>query len=135
MNNITITMELCTEDRERLDNVIKALQAIAAGQAPSVEPKKAPAQANTPAQPKQPTQAATAPQVEQDVAPWDEEPPTQTEPTVTMEDIQHLIVTLATTQGKKAEAREIVRDYADRVTEIPADKWDVVYRRLKKLEG
>lgn len=132
MNNITVTVELCPEDRQRLDNILKALTG---GQAPSVEPKKAPEQANPPAQPEQPAQAVTAPQDEQDVAPWDEETPTQTKPTVTMEDIQHLVVTLAAVQDKKAEVREIVRDYARLVTEIPADKWDEVYRRLKKLEG
>ena len=131
-NNIKVTVELCPEDRERLDKILNALtnSSQLAGEQPNAK-----GQATEQAQPEQPAQAHTAPQAEQDAAPWDEEPPTQNEPTVTLEDIQHLVVTLATVKGKTVEAREIVKDYADRVTDIPADKWDVVYRRLKALEG
>lgn len=135
-NNLTLTIELCAEDRARLDAILNALTG---APVKATAPKKDTTQPNTQAQPKEPTKAKPAlEEPEQlnflgDTLPW-EEPKAQTAPAVKLEDIQALVVKLATS-GKKAEAREIVKDYAERVTEIPAADYDNVYRRLKKLEA
>lgn len=49
-------------------------------------------------------------------------------------DIQKVVVRLAAA-GKKAEVREIVKGYADRVSAIPEDKRAEVLTRLSALEG
>ena len=49
-----------------------------------------------------------------------------------MEDIQKKIVELATS-GKKTKARAIVNRYAERVSEIPADKLGEVMAQLNAL--
>ena len=49
-------------------------------------------------------------------------------------DIQKAVVRLAAA-GKKAEVREIVKGYADRVSAIPEDKRTEVLARLSALEG
>ena len=103
MNHITI--ELCAEDRARLDAILEAL-------------KKGADKADT--------------QLERAVAEQSEEAQTQTD--VKMEEIQRLVVTLATS-GKKAEARDIVKAYAERVTDIPVDQYAEVYGKLKALEA
>ena len=37
--------------------------------------------------------------------------------------------------GKKDKVREVVHPYAAKVTELPADKWAEVYEKLTALEG
>ena len=128
-NNLTLTIELCAEDRARLDAILNALTG---APVKATAPNRDTTQPNTQAQPKEPTKAKPALE-EVDTPPWDE-PQAQTAPAVKLEDIQALVVKLATS-GKKAEAREIVKDYAERVVEIPAADYDNVYRRLKKLEA
>lgn len=146
MNNITI--ELCKEDRVRLDRIAELLEAQTAGKVNPTEnepenkptaPEKAEAQAS--AQPvkgeaKQPEKAAPVADPVQAFIAWDvsPEPTVQDEPTVQLADIQNLVISLAT-KGKKAEVREIITDYAERVTLIPADQYGAVYKRLKKLEA
>ena len=58
----------------------------------------------------------------------------QTAPEVKLEDIQRLVVTLATT-GKKAEAKAVVTTYAPSVTALPAEKYGEVYAKLKAIGG
>ena len=135
MNNITI--ELCKEDRARLDRIAELLEAQTAGKVNPTEkepenkptaPEKVEPQASAQPvkeEPKQPEKAAP------EQAP---EPTIQDEPTVQLADIQNLVVSLAA-KGKKAEVREIIQDYAERVTLIPADAYGAVYKRLKKLEA
>ncbi len=55
-------------------------------------------------------------------------------PAVTIEDIRPLVVKLSAS-GKKAEAREIVKEYAASVSDIPAGKYAEVWARLQALEG
>lgn len=50
------------------------------------------------------------------------------------EDIQQKVVALSAS-GKKAEVREIVKSYAEKVSAIPADKFGEVMARLAGLEG
>lgn len=63
---------------------------------------------------------------------WAPEPPEP--PAVGRSDIQHKVVTLSAA-GKKAQVREIVTEYAPRVSAIPEDKLVEVWQRLTELEG
>jgi hypothetical protein len=58
----------------------------------------------------------------------------ETPPAPSTTDIQKVVVRLAAA-GKKAEVREIVKGYADRVSAIPEDKRAEVLARLSALEG
>lgn len=58
----------------------------------------------------------------------------ETPPAPSTADIQKVVVRLAAA-GKKAEVREIVKGYADRVSAIPEDKRAEVLARLSALEG
>lgn len=152
MNNITI--ELCAEDRARLDRLAEALerrtcdkcvaQAMAfVKSAENPDPVQAKlaetlAKANNPTEaPKNATGAAkaepltTTPQEEEQ--PKAEEPtPTAPAKTVNHTDIRNLVVTLSN-QGKKQEAVVIVREYAAKVSDVPEDKVAECYERLEKL--
>lgn len=133
----TITIELCTEDRARLDAILEALQKAsprcdncvklvndlcnAKGSAP--EAPQAPAEeepTNTQPEPEKPTEAK----------PENE----STAPEVTVEDIRSKVLQL-TGAGKKDEVRAIVKEYAEKVGDIPADKRAEVLKRLTALEG
>lgn len=56
------------------------------------------------------------------------------EPSPALEDIQKKVVELSAA-GKKTEVRAIVKAYADKVSEIPADKLAEVWKQLTALEG
>ena len=143
MNEIKVTVELCTEDRARLDKIIeglskphncdKCVEAAVAYVTQTTEP--------TPAQTEEaPTEEpadAPAPTVE---APKEESPAeaektaTETAPAVTKADIQQKVVALVAA-GKKAEVKAIVNAYADRVSAIPEDKVAEVWANLTALEA
>ena len=161
MNNITITTELCPEDRARLDRLYAVLTHLADRFAPitphdteldelqqklaaamknaarAQAPKNAPgeAQDETPAdiQPEQEADAAAEPThpAEADL-PWGEAPAV----TVTREQIQQKVVQLsvAANGSKKAKVREIVNAYAKNVSGIPEDKFAEVWDKLTALE-
>lgn len=117
-----ITIELCAEDRARLDRIISGLEAIT-GAAPvasnpdQVTLEEVIAEAETP-----------RPKSEDAAPPWTEAAE------VTLSDIQQKVVTLSAA-GKKAQAREIVKAYAERVTLLPKDKYAEVMGKLSALDG
>lgn len=134
MNNLNLTIELCEEDRARLDAILTALQAV-----------------GTPFSPPEPTQPVeTAPETHDAPAPvtGGPEPEQPAQDTQDGAETQHathgmvqdLVITLAS-QGHKAEAREIVQRYAPRVSAIPDADLDAVYvaldavRRAHEGEG
>ena len=53
---------------------------------------------------------------------------------VTMEMLRSKAIALAAA-GKKDQVRAVVHPYATKVTDIPADKWAEVYKKLTELEG
>lgn len=120
MNNVTLTVELCAEDRARLDAILTALQTV-----------------GTPFPvPEVPQAVETAPETHDAPAPVTDTP----EPEQPAQDgaetqhathgmVQDLVITLAS-QGHKAEAREIVQRYAPRVSAIPDADLDAVYVAL-----
>lgn len=133
----TITIELCTEDRARLDAILAALQKASprcdncvklvndlcnakdsAPEAPQEPTEEEPT--NTQPEPEKPTEAK----------PENESPA----PEVTVEDIRSKVLQL-TGAGKKDEVRAIVKEYAEKVGDIPADKRAEVLEKLTALEG
>jgi len=128
MNNITI--ELCKEDRGRIDNLIVELAALrhtlTSDQVVAIQPE--PQEAETPEQPlppvEEPKQATPEP------APT----PAPAAPEVTVADLQAKVVQLVNA-GKKTETREIILKYAPNVGSIPEDKRAEVLGLLNGLEG
>ena len=122
----TITIELCQEDRNRLDTLIAVALELAnkhmtemAPVAPYEAADAAPevAAVTTPPEPEKPVEAA-----QEAVA-----------PKYKMTDVQQLVVSLSAA-GKKDQVREIVKAYAERVTLIPEDKFGEVMDKLNALE-
>lgn len=111
----TIKLELSPTVEAKLDRIIELLS-------------------NAPAQPEALTPAVAEPEkpVEavQPEAPAEEPAPAKT---YTQSDVQQAVVRLSAA-GKKAQVREIVKFYADRVSAIPADKYAEVMEKLTALE-
>lgn len=134
MNKITI--ELCAEDRARLDKLAEVIEAMTTPQAPqilgeSAEPEK---EAQHPAE-MEPTPFP------EDTAPWEPvqttepepEPAAETAPAVTHKDIAKLVIDLAGA-GKKEDVKNIVTAYALKVSDIPEDKLAEVHQQLSALK-
>lgn len=126
----TITIELCAEDRVRLDRLTDALEARA-----SASTTEAPAKARPKATPTEAPSKPADSKKGEPAAPWVE--PTAA-PTVTLEQIQQKVVTLATMAGgtKKAKVREVISAYGAKVSDLKdlPDKWHEVWDRLTALE-
>ena len=154
-----ITIELCAEDRARLDRLTAALErracekcaesalaAMATAQQPA-EPdpvQKALAealeQAETPVEtPQEPAGAAEA-EAPATTQAADEQPAAaanagEAAPVVTVDDIRARYVALVAS-GKKAEARDAIKSYGvDKISDLPADKCAEVLAKLNALEG
>lgn len=150
MNNITI--ELCAEDRARIDNLTAALLKIADAAYPATpeqvrrmigsaepaieapKPKKEAPKAEL-----KPEPVAEAPKAEPTPAPTPEpvkEGAQATEPAkeVTVDELRAKVMQLINA-GKKDATRAIITSYAPNVTEIPADKRAEVLKKLNELEG
>lgn len=146
----TITIELCAEDRARLDAILAALSArpncercantvakyVAAevGQTaehPVVDPFPAPdtAEKSNDAPTEAEPETVNTPEPEKP-AEAEEQPEA---PAVTHADIQRKVVTLSAA-GKKDQVREIVTKYAKKVSDLPEDKLAEVWAKLTALE-
>lgn len=139
MNNITI--ELCAEDRKRLDNILEALKCITVVLCEEAGKPKAAAKGLKTVAEKAVQAAATTAQPEPEAPAAQQEPEATPEPTpaadapeVTTAELQSKVVQLVGA-GKKDAARAIVTEYAKSVGEIPADKRAEVLERLNALEG
>lgn len=130
----TITIELCQEDRARLDKVIDLLSA-----RPNCQTcAETVARLVTSSQPT-PVQDAPEPVEFTKDTPEEEKPaePVQvadTAPQVTKADIQQKVIQLSAA-GKKVQVREIVTAVATKVSDIPEDKLAEVWGKLNALEG
>lgn len=107
MNNLNLTIELCAEDRARLDAILTALQSV-----------------GTPFNP--PAPVTSGPEQEQPAQDTQDGAETQH---ATHGMVQDLVITLAS-WGYKSEAREIVQRFAPRVSAIPDADLDAVYVAL-----
>lgn len=118
---LTMTIEFSKEDRARLDNILSALTALAsiASESPSLETVKAAEEFGR--------------GIAESVAAATPEPE---EPKTTLADIQGLVRKLAAKGTVWRESvKGIITPYAQRVSEIPEDKFNEVYRQLAELEG
>ena len=117
----TITIALCQEDRARLDKIIEALERT------QMTPAEAPAMVQDE------TQTIEVPATEESAEVSNEEttPEPAEEPAkvVTLSDIQKKVVELSAA-GKKAEVRDIITKYANRVSAIPAEHTAEVWDQL-----
>ena len=125
----TITIELCAEDRARLDRIAELLEPVRT-MSPSLavnEEGKAFGKGFVVGVDLASEQDAT---LEHAIKPVEPE-----KPVYTMSDIQSLVQTLAAPgSGKRNEVREIVKDYAERVSLIPEEKYAEVMARLTALK-
>lgn len=122
-----IPIELCQEDRARIDKVIELLT-LSTGQrcqscADAVQ------EAFTAATPVEFTK--DTPAEEKPAEPAQE---ADTTPQVSKADIQQKVIQLSAA-GKKAQVREIVTAVATKVSDIPEDKLAEVWAALTALEG
>lgn len=144
MNNINITTELCAEDRARIDKLTAALEdLVGVYKGPTLE------MAGTPFQAVKPEETAPAEPmyeegtgvndlgfipIETDDEDEPEAPQESATPKHTAAELQQKVVGIVS-KGKKEEVKEIIKQYAAKVSEIPEDKIDEVWAKLDKLEG
>ncbi len=157
-----ITIELCAEDRARLDRLTEALERKACekcvsaaleacGQKQPAEPdplqlKLAETLAKASAPTEKPTEATEEAKAEpapidhpaDETAPWeDPAPAAEAKPTVTQDQLQQKVMQLAAANNGalKAKVREIVNAYAKKVSDVPEDKRAEVWDKLTALEN
>jgi hypothetical protein len=137
----TITIELCAEDRARLDKIIEGLSNITAPNTTIMTQKVEELTEKPPVAqeiPETHTDDNAAPAEE--VAPQPEpveETPTQMKPLVTHDMIRQKVTKLMASGDpqKKDATRNIVKAYANNVTNLPEDKWPEIWEKLTALEG
>ena len=125
-NTINMTVELCAEDRARLDKILEALSGRQTGQ-PVVAPAPEPIQEQRAELEKTP-EPETPAEVTEDLPMG--EPIEEVKP----EDILSLVQKLAAPSvGKREACKAIIKKYADNVSSIPADKRREVMDQLLDL--
>lgn len=127
----TITIEICAEDRARLDRLTAALEAV---RTPIIveETIAEPEEYETPETATETAQKAPQP-VEEVETPQETET-AQNEPTVTKQDILQKVIALCGA-GKKAEAKDVITTYANSVSDLPESALAEVWDKLTALEG
>lgn len=157
----TITIELCAEDRARLDRLsdlldarIRQAERIMAGdfepeQPPEADPvqqafadvlakaKDTPTEKPTEATGASTAEAAPIDHPAEEDLPWKADAPAEeARPTVTQDQLQQKVMQLAAANNGalKAKVREIVNAYAKKVSDVPEDKRAEVWDKLTALE-
>lgn len=120
VNELNITVQLCAEDRARLDAILAALQAAGTPFPAPVAPVTAQAALETHDAPAPVTDTPEPEQPAQDGAETQH---------ATHGMVQDLVITLAL-WGHKTEAREIVQRFAPRVSAIPDADLDAAFAAL-----
>lgn len=129
----TITIELCAEDRARLDSLLAKLDRRIGEFIPSGEVHTDYGYKAQGVEHATQDEAAEA-KLEEIPEPYSEPCPFETAPAVTRADVQQKVVALSAA-GKKAEVRDIIHAYAVKVSGIPEDKLAEVMGKLNALEG
>lgn len=129
----TITIELCAEDRARLDSLLAKLDRCIGEFIPSGEAHTDYGYKAQGVEYATQDEAAEA-KLEEIPEPYSEPCPFETAPAVTRADVQQKVVALSAA-GKKAEVRAVVNAYAAKVSGIPEDKLAEVLEKLNALEG
>ena len=127
MNNVNLTMELCQEDRNRLDTLIAVGLELAKKNIYDMEGAV--------------ERQETAEDADEQVSMYDEEPAVVGKlgdkgNEKLFSAVQQKVVKLsAAGMEKKASVREIVQKYATKVSDIPAEEYDADMAALTALEG
>ena len=135
----TITIELCKEDRLRLDELIcfagLIVSELKSTNAPVIMKQEATAEEPQDAQDAPEEEEAPAPRCLDVIMPQPEPEP-ETEPTVTLDQIRQKVTALLADATKKVAVRDIVKAYAPNVTGLSncADKWPEIWDKLTALE-
>lgn len=136
MNEIKVITELCTEDRARIDKLTAALEQLAPIEVQMAEiPLDVMAAGSGIGIGKMADTKEHEDFVEIITEP--EEPAAPEEPATpqhTKAELQQKVVSLVSA-GKKEEVKEIIKQYAAKVSEVPAEQVDEVWDKLSKLEG
>lgn len=144
MNNITI--ELCAEDRARLDRIAALLDRQTTPTVAEAKTESIPEQMTFDTVPVDtPTESTAKTTDAQDEATPTTTPPTAEtlteakKPSVSLEQIQQKVMQLAAANGgvKKAKVRDIINTYGTKVSDLKEqeDKWDEVWQKLTALES
>ena len=139
MNEIKVTTELCAEDRARLDKLTAALEQLAPI---TVQTDETVLKAMTDSAVIDFGKMAETKDhgdfVEIVTEPEEPEAPAALEepaaPQHTKAELQPKVVSLVSA-GKKEEVKEIIKQYAAKVSDIPEEKVDEVWAKLEQLEG
>lgn len=159
MNNINVTLELCAEDRARLEHLIaevmnlsnkvedaaknanpigkatEALKNLTSKAKEAMAEKPIQEAAETPVTPATEEPAKEKPEAEKPAETEPAKPEEASEPKITAAEIRALVQKLvAPGTGKRDATKAIVMQYAANVSDIPADKYTEVYEKLKALE-
>lgn len=141
----TIEIQLCKEDRARLDKIIEGLDAL---KHETVQTPITKAEDTVPVSPTVPQDEPEA-QTQELVNPTEETntseateadaPPEEAKPTVTHAQINKKVLQLAAVNGgaKKARVRAIISAYGSKVSDLKdqPDKWTEVWEKLTALES
>lgn len=133
MNKIVI--ELHEDDRARIDLLTESIQRLANLMAPPPLPTLNVGDDKYSILPNQDEpEQVEAPEADKNPAEEPKEEPGSKEAKseVTMEDLQNKTVELVNA-GKRAETLALVNKYADRVCNIPEDKWGEVFNQMNAL--
>lgn len=153
-----ITIELCAEDRARLDRLAEALESRiiqVEGHSTTIKENqvegqmqidfdgiqtklaetmaKAEAQINATEEAKADTPTTTTPPAEEEPTVAEKTEPEQTKK-VGRAELKAKVIQLCA-KGLKEQTRDIVRTYAQTVTDVPEDKIAECYAKLEALEG
>ena len=129
----TITIELCAEDRARLDSLLAKLDRCIGEFIPSGEGHTDYGYKSQGVEYATQDEAAEA-KLEEIPEPYSEPCPFETAPAATRADVQQKVVALSAA-GKKEKVRAVVNAYAAKVSGIPEDKLAEVLEKLNALEG
>lgn len=129
----TITIELCAEDRARLDSLLAKLDRCIGEFIPSGEAHTDYGYKAQGVEYATQDEAAEA-KLEEIPEPYSEPCPFETAPAATRADVQQKVVALSAA-GKKEKVRAVVNAYAAKVSGIPEDKLAEVLEKLNALEG
>ena len=137
MASFEMTVKLSSEDRERMDKLIDRLLQVAEG----LSTKKAEAEEPAPLKlwPEglgsdeiQTRQKAEDKGPEPELFPIKKEEKKEETPKVTREEIQSKLIELVQA-GKKAEAKDVIKSYAECASDVPEDKLGECMGRLAAL--
>lgn len=146
-NTITVTVELGPESQAKLDKILEALQGVrpnchscvesAVQMAKNMTIEEAvtqPASALEIVEPENPAAEHPADEVSPHGEPEPAAEPEQ--PQYTKDDVLRLVQKLAAPgSSKREQAKDIVKSYGAKVSDIPAEKYAEVMSKLNALEG